>query len=162
MVASCTPCVVSSTVSWSGQRVVAMRRRRSARASSEALKWNGRIALVSAACATLAGRTFKAPAAAEAARTSRRVGYDDGCDMDRLQSFRAPRIMAIEMGERTAGSSDDLTHKPLRRNRRLTLSFVENASAYTNEGRLRLLRQVLLHWGYATHSVQERHRQSGD
>src|SRR5271167_2769240 len=102
MVASCTPCDESATVSLSGQRVAAMRRRRSTSASSGALNWKGRIAMSSvvligespsfdgwvvgvspaaAAPARCADSRLAAPTAAEPARTLRRVGGDVTADM---------------------------------------------------------------------------------
>src|SRR5215471_5516663 len=73
-VASRTPCDSSATVSFSGQRVAAMRRRRSTSASSGTLMRKGRIVLSSAAAAEFPDKRLTAPAAAEVARTSRRVG----------------------------------------------------------------------------------------
>src|SRR5438046_10064342 len=57
MVAIGTPCDVSLTSSSSGQFVAAIRRRRSARASSEAWNWNALMA-VSAAVADVAMNTL--------------------------------------------------------------------------------------------------------
>src|SRR5215470_5887360 len=74
MVASFTPCDASVTVSLSGHRVAAMRRRRSTSASSGTLILKGRTVLPSAAAAKSPGRRLTAPTAAEAARRARRVG----------------------------------------------------------------------------------------
>src|SRR5271165_820515 len=98
MVASRTPWDSSFTVSRSGQRVIAMRRRRSASASSGMLTRKGRIASPSlapigespwfdgwlggvspaaAAAARFRGSRLTAPAAADVASRSRRVGDVD-------------------------------------------------------------------------------------
>src|SRR5215467_1433300 len=89
-VASRTPCDSSATVSFSGQRVAAMRRRRSTSSSCGTSMRKGRIALP---CAAPSARALSktpvdaeaarpsAPAAAVVARTLRRVGDDDFSDM---------------------------------------------------------------------------------
>src|SRR6266851_2028729 len=92
MVASCTPCVASATVSRAGHFVALMRRRRSTSASSGTWMEKGRIAsaLVIPICespwfdgwlARCAGSRLKAPAAAAVARKLRRVGDNDIADM---------------------------------------------------------------------------------
>src|ERR1700734_4491058 len=67
MLASCTPCDASVTVSRSGHFVALTRLRRSSSASWEAVKRKGRIALGSVA---EDGSTPAAPPAAEAAKTA--------------------------------------------------------------------------------------------
>src|SRR5690242_12466866 len=77
MVANCTPCESSATISFSGHFVDSIRRLRSARSLSDALKWKGRIALSVATAAGSPARRPRAPAAAEVARTVRRFGDNE-------------------------------------------------------------------------------------
>ena len=93
--ASCTPCVgpaaagvdqirreaASDTSSRSGQRVAAMRRRSSAISSGGKLTVKGRIESSPVAARSVPGSMLTAPAAAVAARSSRRVGDNDIADM---------------------------------------------------------------------------------
>src|SRR5215218_11146227 len=66
-----------------------MRRRRSTSVSSGTLIWNRRIALPSAPQATCSGNKLTAAAAAEVARTSRRVG-DVACMTFSFAEWLAP------------------------------------------------------------------------
>jgi hypothetical protein len=77
MVASCTPCDASVTVSRSGNFVASIRLRSSISASLEVSMWKGRIAVESVAAEACAGSRLAAPTAADAARTARRV-YGEG------------------------------------------------------------------------------------
>ena len=95
IVASCTPCVgpaaagvdqirreaASDTNSRSGQRVAATRRRRSSISSGGKLTVKGRIGASPVAARSVPGSMLMAPAAAVAARSSRRVGDSDIADM---------------------------------------------------------------------------------
>ena len=78
--ASCGPCDPSSTVSWSGQRVAAMRRRRSTSCSSGTLMRKGRIASPQRLQQAAAGSRLATPAAAaagqKAAPVRRCCGHD--------------------------------------------------------------------------------------
>ena len=102
IVPSCTPCVspsgeddqirreaASDTNSRSGHRVAAMRRRSSAISSGGKLTVKGRIELSPAAARNVPGKHAEAPAAAVAARSSRRVGDNDIADMISSCSFRS-------------------------------------------------------------------------
>jgi hypothetical protein len=99
MVASCTPCEASVTVSLSGHFAATMRRRRSTSCSCGTLTRKGRMAVfslvamgeapdldgwlgeVSAATAGCVRSRPRAPAAAEVAITLRRVGQSDRARM---------------------------------------------------------------------------------
>src|SRR3954463_3197136 len=61
MVASSTPCERSSTSSLVGQRVAAMRRRRSSRCSSEISRWKGRTVVASVATDMCVSVSFVVP-----------------------------------------------------------------------------------------------------
>src|SRR3954471_18259630 len=82
------PCDASATVSRSGHRVAAMRRRSSTSCSSGTEIWNGRMVLLSAAKAVRSSVSVKA-AAVQAARRARRAGEDGSEDMILLPGCRS-------------------------------------------------------------------------
>ena len=79
----------SSTVSRSGHRVAAMRRRRSSSCSSGTETWKGRIVAPSAPKAMRSGQYVTAMTAVQAARKARRVGDNIGAGMIILRGCRS-------------------------------------------------------------------------
>src|SRR3989475_8710551 len=107
MVASCTPCVSSATVSFSGQRVAAMRRRRSTSASSGTSTRKGRIAVSSATA--VAAPAMLLVVSAPRVRTLLRS--TDGCCQQRHGLRDRPSAASPESPRRRAYTTSwDLFH----------------------------------------------------
>src|SRR3954452_9637780 len=83
------PCDPSSTVSRSGHRVAAMRRRRSSSCSSGTETWKGRIVAPSAPKAMRSGQYVTAVTAVQTARKARRGGDNIGAGMIILRGCRS-------------------------------------------------------------------------
>src|SRR5918994_5243311 len=102
MVASCTPCERSSTSSLDGQRVAAMRRRRSSSCSSEVSRWNGRTVVASVATDMCVSFSFVVPSEQLEEEEEDVQDVQEDARRDRHGAFLARAPQPVEVEDRVA------------------------------------------------------------